>query len=357
MPELIQNDSVALLLTPPGSAAIAVVRIAGPNVVEFLRTHFSKPARLNQCVHGELRDGARIIDDALVVRVNETVADLNLHGGAWVVQSTLDLARRAGFRVLDRPQLPLSLIAIDAGSSLEAEVLSHLPLARTELGVQALLAQADNWRDFKSRALKPEMLRMIPADRTMDCLLFPRRVAIVGAANVGKSTLANQLFAQERSITADVPGTTRDWVGEIANIDGLPVMLLDTPGLRATEDRIEAEAIQRSGREIETADATVLVVDASRPLEGEQSELLKRFPGAIRVVNKMDKQLGWNPDQLGALPIIATRGEGVDYLRRRIVSYFCGEERVEIGRPRCWTERQRTIVQRAMNEPAAIDEM
>lgn len=350
------SDSKAILLTPPGSAAIAVVRLAGPAVGDFLRLHFSKPAKLGHCVHGELRDGGRVIDDAVVVLVKQNTADLNLHGGIWVLQSALDLAHRAGFQIIERPPIPLPDDAVDAASLLEAEVLAYLPMARTDFGVRVLLAQKQAWDDLRSRPISPKRVRQILADRTLDCLLHPRRVAIVGAANVGKSTLANQLFARERSITADAPGTTRDWVGEMANIDGVPVMLLDTPGMRATDDPIEAEAIRRSGREIECADATVLVIDASRTLEPEQKELVEQFPNAIRVLNKVDKNFGWDLDQIPAIKTVATLGEGIDALRRGIVAELCGQASIEIQRPRCWTERQRAILHDAIDNPFRLTE-
>lgn len=346
--------SVVMQLTPPGSAAIAVVRIAGPGVEGFLRLHFSKPAKLARCVHGELRDGARVIDDAVVVLVDQFTADLNLHGGIWVIQSVLDLAQREGFQVIQSTGAPLWPDAVDGATVLETEVLAHLPEARTELGVRVLLAQQHAWDDLRSRSVTLAEIRQILADRTLDCLLHPRRVAIVGAANVGKSTLANQLFARERSITADVPGTTRDWVGEIANIDGLPIMLLDTPGVRATDDPIEAEAIRRSGREVERADLVILVLDASRSVEPEQNPLIDQFPDALRVLNKVDKSSGGEFDGVVAIKTIATLGRGIDALRRRITATLCGEEPIEIHRPRCWTERQRELLQRAIDLPTVL---
>lgn len=346
--------SVVMLLTPPGSAAIAVVRIAGPGVDDFLRLHFSRPAKLGSCVHGELRDGARVIDDAVVVLVDQSTADLNLHGGIWVIQSVLDLAQREGFQVIQSTAAPLSPDVVDGATILETEVLAHLPEARTELGVRTLLAQKHAWDDLRSRSVTLDEIRQILADRTLDCLLHPRRVAIVGAANVGKSTLANQLFARERSITADVPGTTRDWVGEIANIDGLPIMLLDTPGVRATDDPIEAEAIRRGGREVERADAVILVLDASRPLEPEQNALINRFPDALRVLNKVDKSRGVEVDRIAATRTIATIGQGIDALRRQITLTLCGTESIEIHRPRCWTPRQRELLQRAIDRPSVL---
>ena len=137
-------------------------------------------------------------------------------------------------------------IAVDGAMTLEREMLAALPLARTDLGVRTLLAQRRHGAEAMSTLYAAAIGRIL-ADRSLDHLLHPPRVAIVGAPNVGKSTLANQLFAQERSITADLPGTTRDWVGEIANIDGLAVTLVDTPGVRDTADAIEREAIDRSG--------------------------------------------------------------------------------------------------------------
>ena len=177
-----------------------------------------------------------------------------------------------------------------------------------------------------------------------------------GAANVGKSTLANQLFGQERSITADIAGTTRDWVGEIANVNGLPVMLVDTPGLRTTEDPIEHAAIERSRARIEMAELIVLVLDATRPMEPGQAPLLKAYPRALRVVNKCDQTWAWQESETVAIHTIATTGEGVDDLRRAIAGHFgCAD--VDPETPRWWTQRQREILTRAMNDMAAFGEL
>src|SRR6185437_14534233 len=139
---------------------------------------------------------------------------------------------------------------------------------------------------------------------------------------VGKSTLANQLFGQERSITADLPGTTRDWVGEIANLDGLPIMLLDTPGIRATSDPIESAAIEGAGEQMQQADLILLVLDASRPLDPDQAVLMERFPDALKLVNKCDLPAAWDWRAIGSTELIATTGIGVDILRKRIRAHF-----------------------------------
>jgi tRNA modification GTPase len=341
-----------VLLTPPGAAAIAVVRIAGPGVTDFLARHFSRAVHLGRATHGELRDGDRVIDDPLVVLVREDAADLNVHGGPWVIRVTLDLLAREGFAEipLQGDAAPLPEMAIDADDPLEREVLAHLPLARTERAVRTLLSQPAAWASLLARPpQRPEIDRVL-ADRTMQRLLFPPRVAIVGAANVGKSTLANQLFGQERSLTADLPGTTRDWVGELADIDGFAVMLVDTPGIRATSDAIEQQAIAISHAQAAAADVIVVVIDAGRPLDAEQHAPLERYPDAILAINKIDQPAVFDLETLrphDPVHIAARSGVGLDELRRRILERL-GCERAEIDRPLCWTERQRETLQRLM---------
>jgi len=269
-----------------------------------------------------------------------TWADIHVHGGPWVVQATLELLAREGFDIVGPSEEP-PLWAVDGETILDREISAALPLARTELAVRALLSQRQAWDDLRSK-IKDQKSKIdeILADHSLYCLLHPPAVAIVGVPNAGKSTLANQLFAQERSITADVPGTTRDWVGELANIDGLAVMLLDTPGLRSTTNAIEKKAIEQSRPVIERAGLVILVLDCSIPLPGEQQQLLDRFPKAIRIANKSDRACLWDAGALGAIPTVAKDGKGIDDLRKAIQRHFnCAN--LDLARPRIWTQRQR----------------
>lgn len=317
------------LLTAPGSSAIAVIRLSGPGVDAFLARRFSKPVALDRCVHGLLRDGDRVIDDAIAVR-SAGFVDLNLHGGNWVVRSALRLAQADGFELCD-------LIPDPQQSEIWQEVLAALPLAKTETAVRMLLAQPAAWEKLPAGLGEIQKIIDDPSGRWLIAL---PTVAIAGPPNVGKSTLANQLFGQVRSITADLPGTTRDWVGEIANIDGLAVLLLDTPGQRATDDPIESAAIAASSPRIKAAEVVVLVLDQTQPLDGE---MIAAHANAIIVANKSDLGRQWSAAEIGAIETVATEGYGLDLLREEIRRRL-GIESMTIERARWWTPRQRDLL-------------
>jgi small GTP-binding protein len=346
--------SRAMLLTPPGTAAIAVVRLRGEVVGAFLQKHFSKVAAAGRCVHGTLQGDDRVIDDPVIALSDDgKTADINLHGGDWIVRECLDLAKRFGFEIVEN-----CAELLDAENCLEREMLAALPLARTEQTIRALLAQPELWTKFIQETLqnntpglevRVEISRMFE-DESLWWMLHPPRVAIVGIPNVGKSTLANQLFGQQRSITADLPGTTRDWVGDWANLDGLPIHLLDTPGQRISSDAIEQAAIARSQKEIAQADLVILVLDPTQP-KPPQELLLARHPHSLVVINKSDLA-SWQIRD--AIQTVANRGAGLDRLQTKIRSHFAHPMN---DSPHFWTSRQKTILQKARLDPIAIAEI
>ena len=329
----------AALLTPPAPAALAVVRLVGPGVAAFLARRFSRPAVVHRAVHGLLHDEAgRTLDDPVVVFCDEQTADLTLHGGPWVVRSVLDLAGRDGFTVV--PTLD------DGPTELWREVLRALPTAATPAAVRMLLAQPAAWAAVRG---EPAELRAILADPSGRWLTAPPTVAVVGPPNVGKSTLANRLFGRDRSITADAPGTTRDWVGDVADLDGLAVRLLDTPGVRDTTDPVEAAAIVAGRAQAAAADAILLVLDRSVPMGHGERALLAEHADAIVVANKADRLPAWD----AGLPTVATTASGVDAVRAAVRRRF-GCETIDPDRPRWWTDRQRALLERAAGDPVAI---
>jgi tRNA modification GTPase len=328
------QKSVARLMTAPGAAAIAVVRLVGPLAREFIQAHIDGKVAAGRAVHVKLHADGAVIDDPIVF-VADAFTEIHLHGGPWIVQSVLELARGFGFEVTAE-FLPDAKIA-DGETVVEREIEAWLPLARTELAIATLLAQREAWEKMY---LYPFLAGEMLGDESLVHLLNPPRVAIVGAPNSGKSTLANQLFGQEKSIVADHPGTTRDWVGEYANIDGLVVMLVDTPGQRETADTIEESAIAQSRTEIARAEMVIFVLDRTEPIE-DQMELLRHFPGAVVVENKMDRPAAWTDSK--GIAISAKSGAELEVLRSRIKAEFqIGARR--IGEARWWTARQREFL-------------
>ncbi len=305
------------------------MRLSGPAVPAFLARRFSRPAAVGLAVHGQLRDeGGHTLDDPVVVLCDEHTADLSLHGGTWVLRSVLNLAARDGFTIVAAEP--------DGATELWREVMAALPHAATAAAVRMLLAQPAAWDGLLARN-DPAEVRAVLADHSGRWLTAPPTVAIVGPANVGKSTLANRLFGQDRSITADLPGTTRDWVGHLADLGGLAVHLVDTPGVRATGDAIEAAAIVGGRAQAAAADLAVVVLDRSLSLGDDERALLAAHPNAIRVANKADVPAAW--ELADALPTAATVGTGVPAVAAAIRERFrCGH--VDPDRPRWWTARQ-----------------
>lgn len=328
-------------MTAPGTSALAVVRIAGPGAGSFLDRRFSRTVAAGRPAHGELRDDSGIIDDPVVVlREDGFAADITLHGGAWISRCVIELAAREGF-VLSSVDVE-TIGSTDAETIFEHELLVSLPKARTELAVRTLLAQPKAWQRLDASAVKSDEVEAILADCSLGHLLSPPTFAIVGLPNAGKSTLANQLFGQQRSIVSPIAGTTRDWVGEEANLDGLIVKLIDTPGRRVTEDAIEHAAILASDAPIRSADAIMVVLDATRD-DAAQATLVRQFPNAIAVLNKIDvRHAAWTDNQIrrrDAVVVCAQSGAGIDALTERIRRHFGVDGAID--RPRVWTQRQR----------------
>jgi small GTP-binding protein len=257
----------------------------------------------------------------------------------------MKLAQRAGFQIIENGD-----DYFDADSTIQREILAALPHARTEQAIRALLDQPAQWQQFIQdvKSNKPDLgvrVRAILEDRSLWWMLNPPKVAIVGIPNAGKSTLANRLFGQDLSITADVPGTTRDWVGDWANFDGLPVMLLDTPGQRQTADPIEHAAIQRSGEQILHTDLVIVVLDSTAAMDS-QRRICEKYSNSLLVINKIDRPAVWEVDAVDGVRTVGTTGQGIEELRLGIRRRFVADGGK--GGLRWWTERQYSELQKML---------
>ena len=185
------------------------------------------------------------------------------------------------------------------------------------------------------------------------------RVAIVGRPNVGKSSLLNRLLEQDRAIVTPIAGTTRDTVEEVANIQGIPFVLVDTAGLTETSDPVEHLGIERSRQAMAGADLVILVLDSSQPLTEEDAELIGRVNGtsAVTVANKSDL-----PDMAdaGAMPVSAVRtsmitGEGLALLKERMVEVALNWKSVGSGEALVSNARQKAALESAAGHLASAE--
>jgi tRNA modification GTPase len=337
-------DAVRLTADSPG--AIGVILLAGSGAAHVLRG-LAPSLRTERVEVGAfaktiLRSGdGTALDDALVVHTGEDRWELHVHGGTAVVEGVLEELRLAGTRIIPSAEAGHLL-----GSGIAGEVQLALPRAATETALRLLLAQPSAWKTWASHWL--HWLARQPAGAPLWelysaaqwllqrsaalCRVFePARIAIVGAPNVGKSSLANSLLGRPVSITSANAGTTRDWVdaqaifvaqppvGAYGKPVHVPVFLVDTAGLRETPDALERASIARTHRQAAEADLIILLFDATRLPTSDELALLDAYAdrGLILVANKMDAvsgPLSAAYSDLRPLPISAKTHQGLDAL-------------------------------------------
>jgi tRNA modification GTPase len=255
------------------------------------------------------------IDQGLAVRISSNITQIMPHGGPRVVQKLTARLVELGATIAQGEQVdstsPLQLYP-EAEDAIEAMMLLALSRAESPLAIDLLLDQPRRWREIirSRRELTAEdRLRSNRLNR----LIHPPVVVLVGAPNVGKSTLSNALLGRSMSITLDMPGTTRDYIAGRINLAELVVDWHDTPGIRESDDPIERKAIEISQRLIARADLLIAMRDATAASPWPN---LPREPD-VRVINKMDVGASSTADA-DAIRISAKTGEGMALLVSRL---------------------------------------
>lgn len=323
-------EACAAVLTAAGRGAIAVVRVWGRDAVAVADAAF-RPARgpaLARTPPGRLRlgrMGTGLGDEVVAVVLDGPVPEVEIqgHAGTAAVALVLDALRAAGATIAS----PEAWVAESAPSALAAEATADLARAATVRTAAILLEQADGALEREVRAILDDMEPARSLGR-LDALLRRAavgtrlvegwRVALAGRPNVGKSRLLNALAGFDRAIVDPAPGTTRDVVTVRVALDGWPVELADTAGLRASDDPIEAEGMALAGAWFARSDLVLLVLDRSAPRSGEDRALLGAHPGALRVANKADLPEAWDAVEIGAPAVSAARGDGIEALAEAI---------------------------------------
>lgn len=394
-------DTIAAIVTGPGEAGVAIVRLSGPASLAILgrvfttaRTVVQRPRRL---VHGwalSPEDGGRI-DEVLAVAMpgpgsftGEDVVELHCHGGRLAPTRVLEAALAAGARPAEPGEFSLRAFLNGRLDLAQAEALLDVVRARTEraqqlamdglagrlsravravraelVGAQAQLEASIDFseEDLPTRDVGPELEAALAGIRDLlagaeQGIVYRDgvRVAIVGRPNVGKSSLLNALLRTERAIVTEVPGTTRDTVEETANLDGVPFWLVDTAGLRDTADPVEQIGVERSRAALATADLVVLVLDAAALLAEDDCRLAAalRERRVILALNKDDlpprvsdaAALDLRPEA-PAVRVSALTGRGLSDLEGALVEAALGG--VAVADPRVANPRHRTALRRA----------
>lgn len=368
------DDTIAAIATPLGEGALAVIRLSGVNALAVAERSFqpagknsSKPTQaLSHTIHyGKIIRHGRDVDEVLlsVMRAprtftREDVVEITCHGGLLPAKLVLDTVLENGARLAEPGEFTRRAFLNGRMDLAQAEAVADLIHSRTELALAAAneqlagklsqrinrlrddliatLAHVEAYIDFPEEDIAEEtreqlLKRLEMGVAFMDELLRTAdegqilrrgiRAAIVGRPNVGKSSLLNQLLGHDRAIVSPIPGTTRDTIEETANIRGLPVVFIDTAGLREAQDTIEIEGIRRSRATLETAELILHVLDASESLTRADEEFLAEFVDKKRILicNKMDLPARLHlPEGNRTVRVCCLSGQGIESLKDAI---------------------------------------
>ncbi len=392
-----ETDTIAAIATPPGTGAVAIVRISGPRSAEVASAVFRGPAlRPRRQTHGLLvGPGGAAIDDVLATLfrgpasyTGEDSAEIACHGGMLVTRRVLDAVLTAGARPAEPGEFTQRAFLNGKLDLTQAEAVMDLISARTDLAMRAARGQLDGRLGGRLEALRGDLLGALAhieayidfpdedidpatggelAAKLRSAAAAARSLAateeggrilreglatvLAGPPNAGKSSLLNVLLGFERAIVSDTPGTTRDTIEETVNLRGIPVRLTDTAGIRQAGDEIERQGIARTGRALADADLVIEVADGSRPRD-EHPALDPAPPRHLLAVNKAD--LGLHPSWGGeGLPISCRDGSGIDALLDAIAGAAAGggawgDDLVTVNaRHRAWLDRAAAAAERA----------
>lgn len=281
------------VLTAPAPGAIGIIQLGG-HVTPVLEALTGRP----DWPIGRVRLASLAkVDDGLVVRLTEDIAQLMPHGGPRVVQRLTEALGRCGAVCQDQASLDPLCAHPEAVDLAEACMLAALARAASPLATDLLIRQAASWRETQDPLTDEDRAR----SRRLNRLIDPPRVVLAGPPNTGKSSLSNALLGRSMSITLDRPGTTRDYTAGRLDLAGLVVDWHDTPGLRSTDDAIETRAIALAHRVIDAADLLIALTDAQHDWP-----VLPRTPD-LRVGSKADLARRADVD----VSVSAMSGEGL----------------------------------------------
>ncbi|NTK90678.1 tRNA uridine-5-carboxymethylaminomethyl(34) synthesis GTPase MnmE [Enterococcus faecium] len=384
----LEFDTIAAISTPPGEGAISIVRLSGDQAVQLAdKVYQSGNKRLSEVPSHTIHYGHvvdpksnQLVDEVMVsvmrapkTFTREDVVEINCHGGIVVVNQILQLLLREGARLAEPGEFTKRAFLNGRVDLSQAEAVMDLIRAKTDKAMGLALNQLDGNLSALIRSLRQEILETLAQvevnidypeyddveELTTKLLLekaqmIQQRIqvllatskqgkvlreglstAIIGRPNVGKSSLLNHLLREEKAIVTDIAGTTRDVIEEYVNVRGVPLKLIDTAGIRETEDVVERIGVERSRKALAEADLILLVLNQSEPLTAEDEQLLEATSGLKRIIllNKTDLPAQLEQEKLKKLienepvfSISVAKNDGLDRLESAISDlFFSGE--------------------------------
>ncbi len=336
------EDTIAAVATAPGEGGIGIVRISGPKAAEILKNMFryksgKRPESFEErrMVYGDVTDASgNIVDEAMVVFMKaprtytgEDVAEIQCHGSAISLRKVLSVALEHGSRLAERGEFTKRAFLNGRIDLSQAEAVIDVIQAKSEAGYRCAVSQLGGSLSTEIESIRKRAADLISniiahieyPEEDLEEITYAQiieqidlisesiaalaasadtgrivkdglKLCIVGRPNVGKSSLMNALLKSDRAIVTDIPGTTRDTIEEFASISGIPVHLIDTAGIRETEDTIEKMGIEKSRESILSADVVVFVLDGSEGISEEDIKIMSQLSGkkVIFVINKSD---------------------------------------------------------------------
>lgn len=370
-------DTIAAISTPLGEGAIGIVRLSGTKALDIAKSIF-KGKDLTTVASHTLNYGhiikpstGEVIDEVMVsvmlapkTFTREDVIEINTHGGIAVTNDILQLLIKQGARMAEPGEFTKRAFLNGRIDLTQAEAVMDLIRAKTDKAMSIAIKQLDGSlsqliSDTRQEILNTlaqvevnidypeyddveEMTTALLRDKTREFQALLEQLlrtakrgkilreglstAIIGRPNVGKSSLLNTLLREDKAIVTDIAGTTRDVIEEYVNIKGIPLKLVDTAGIRETDDLVEQIGVERSKKALQEADLVLLVLNASEKLTEQDKALLALSQNSNRIIllNKTDLEQVIEKDQLPeeAIPISVLQNQNIDLIEDRINQLF-----------------------------------
>ena len=382
-----QGETISAVATPAGSGGIGIIRISGKDAIAVAERLFQAKngqklltAQSHKALYGQvIRQSGEVIDEALclVMRspfsyTKEDVVELQCHGGSMVLREILALTYICGARPAEPGEFTKRAFLNGRLDLSQAQAVMDIIEARTESALNMASGHLTGVFSEKIKALRLPILEMIthleatidfPEDDIDDVVLDEVQeklkelqaeikkllntahtgrilkdglmTAIIGRPNVGKSSLLNALLREERAIVTDIPGTTRDSIEEFLDLGGVPLRIIDTAGIRSTEDEVEQLGVAKARKYVQQAALVLALFDASQPLSADDEEIIKLLTGRDCLIllnkcdlpGKLDREVfnnRFSSDRI--IEISASTGKGLDKLTDVIVNKVYGSE-------------------------------